>query len=75
MIGVKGMEPGTANHAMDKTKILLRLEATVVKVGGGGVVSKKVAGNKMAKLSEEIVVLQDHTCERTDITELNLTDD
>lgn len=35
LIGVKGAAPGTANCAQDKTKILLRLEADIVRAASG----------------------------------------
>jgi len=37
MIGVKGAPPGSASCVMEKTKILLRLEATVFAQGKGEV--------------------------------------
>ena len=46
---------------MDKTKILLRLEATVV--------------SAPAAAQEASAALSDPTCERTDITELMLSED
>jgi len=57
LIGVKGGGPGSALQAMDKTKILLRLEASVGAAAGGG------------------VGLEGTATERTDITELMLSED
>jgi len=62
LIGVKGAPPGSANQAMDKTKILLRLEATAATQEG----SKEKGGG---------VALSDFLVERTDITTLMLSED
>lgn len=61
MIGMKGAPPGTASQAMDKTKILLRMEGTFVH-GKGSAASGQVA-------------FSDPSIERTDITELMLSED
>ena len=61
MIGVKGLAPGSAVQAMDKTKILLRMEGTLEKGSGGA--------------STGTVELKEPHIERTDITELMLTND
>jgi hypothetical protein len=61
MIGMKGAPPGTASQAMDKTKILLRMEGTFTH-GSGSATSGKVE-------------FSDPSIERTDITELMLSED
>jgi len=67
-IGVKGAAPGTANQAMDKTKILLRIEATAA--SGSANAAKDAKRNGIGA-----VVLSECTLERTDIAELMLTED
>ena len=58
---MKGLAPGSATQAMDKTKILLRMEGTLSKGSGDA--------------STGTVELKDTEIERTDITELMLTKD
>ena len=67
-IGVKGAAPGTANQAMDKTKILLRLETTAASSSASAAKDAKRSGSAAVSLFE-------CTQERTDIAELMLTDD
>lgn len=78
MIGYKGMKCGEANQAMDKTKILLRLEATInssTNSANSTNASSKSSSSKKCKLKEDNICLSDFSCERTDITELKLTDE
>jgi hypothetical protein len=75
-IGVKGAAPGTANQAMDKTKILLRLEATASLLAAADPAEAASSGSGSSSSSSGAAVsLSACTLERTDIAELMLTED
>ena len=62
-LGVKGAKPGSAVVLMDKTKFLLRIDATVVRAADGSVSLTGVKEEK-TDITTKVILVKDHAQER-----------